>query len=63
MLRIEDLYEAPFTQLHSDGLDGIFKDEEQINRLIAIIETFDPLNVHSRPMNDPDGGTAEGQSA
>jgi type I site-specific restriction endonuclease len=63
MLRIEALYETPFTQLHPDGVDGIFKDEEQINRLIAIIETFDPAKVQSRPMNDFGGGTAEGQSA
>ena len=50
MLRIEDLYEAPFTQLHSDGVDGIFTDDEQVTRLIAIIETFDPAKVQSAPL-------------
>lgn len=47
MLRIEDLYEAPFTQLHSDGVDGVFTDEAQVTRLINIIETFDPSKVRS----------------
>jgi len=47
MLRIEDLYEAPFTQLHTDGVDGIFTDDAQVIRLINIIELFDPSKVHS----------------
>jgi type I restriction enzyme R subunit len=47
MLRIEDLYEAPFTQLHASGVDGIFTDDAQINRLISIIELFDPGKVQS----------------
>ncbi len=50
MLRIEDFYEAPFTQLHSDSVDGVFADDEQVNRLIAIIETFDPAKVQSAPL-------------
>lgn len=63
MLRLEDLYEAPFTQLHSEGIEGIFTDEEQVNRLIAIIATFDPTNVQSTPENDPSGGAAQDQTA
>jgi type I restriction enzyme R subunit len=47
MLRIEDLYEAPFTQLHSEGVDGVFTDDAQVNRLIALIEEFDPEKVRS----------------
>lgn len=47
MLRIEDLYEAPFTQLHADGVDGIFTDDAQVTRLINLIELFDPSKVHS----------------
>ena len=52
MLRIEDLYEAPFTQLHSEGVDGVFTDDAQVNQLLGIIETFDPSKVRSAPMND-----------
>lgn len=39
---IEQLYKSPFTMLHSDGLDGVFMDEQMIDELIAIIETFKP---------------------
>jgi len=47
MLRIEDLYEAPFTQLHSEGVDGVFTHEEQVSRLLDIIANFDPSNIVS----------------
>jgi type I restriction enzyme R subunit len=38
-IEIERLYEAPFTTLSADGVDGIFA-EDQINDLIAIIGEF-----------------------
>jgi type I restriction enzyme R subunit len=41
-IEIEDLYEPPFTNLHSDGLDGVFMDEKIIDELIEIIATFQP---------------------
>jgi len=37
------LYEAPFTTIHTDSIDGLFKDEEQVNDLIDIIQQFQPL--------------------
>ena len=33
------LYETPFTDLHSDGLDGLFQDDDADN-IIAIIRSF-----------------------
>lgn len=36
------LYEAPFTSVHSDGLDGVFRDEGQIEDILGIIQTFQP---------------------
>jgi type I restriction enzyme R subunit len=36
------LYEAPFTTVHSDGLDGVFRDERQIEDILGIIQTFQP---------------------
>ena len=36
------LYEAPFTSVHSDGLDGVFRDERQIEDILGIIQTFQP---------------------
>ena len=47
MLRIEDLYEAPFTQLHAEGVEGVFPHEEQVSRLLDIIANSDPSNVVS----------------
>jgi len=41
-IEIEDLYEPPFTTLHSDGLDGVFVDEKMANELISIIDSFKP---------------------
>ncbi len=39
-IELERLYEAPFTSINSDGLDGVFTDEKQVNDLLAIIKTF-----------------------
>ena len=41
-IKIGQLYEAPFTALHSDGLDGVFADEKMIDDLIAVIHSFKP---------------------
>jgi len=41
-IEIEDLYEPPFTTLHSDGLDGVFVDEKMADELISIIDSFKP---------------------
>ena len=41
-IKIGQLYEAPFTALHSDGLDGVFADEKMIDDLIAVIDSFKP---------------------
>jgi type I restriction enzyme R subunit len=41
-IEIERLYDAPFTTIDSDGIDGVFRDDAQINELLDIIATFDP---------------------
>ncbi len=41
-IEIEDLYEPPFTSLHTDGLDGVFMDEKIIDEIIGIIASFHP---------------------
>lgn len=41
-ITVEKLYEEPFTTIDSDGLDGVFAEEAQINELIHIIQTFQP---------------------
>ena len=37
---IEQLYETPFTTIDSEGLDGVFTDEEQVAELLRLIETI-----------------------
>ncbi len=44
-IELERLYEPPFTSINSNGLDGAFTDEQQVNDLLKIINTFQlPLN-------------------
>lgn len=46
-IELDRLYEAPFTDLASDGVDGIFSDERQIDDLLRIIESFQPQGVNA----------------
>jgi len=41
-IEIERLYEPPFTNLASDGVDGVFKDEAQVDELLLILDKFKP---------------------
>lgn len=41
-IEIERLYDAPFTTIDSDGIDGVFRDDAQINELLDIIASFNP---------------------
>ena len=41
-ITVEKLYEEPFTTIASDGLDGVFISDDQIDELITIIGTFQP---------------------
>jgi len=42
VITVDKLYEEPFTTIASDGLDGVFHDDNQIDELINIIHTFQP---------------------
>jgi type I restriction enzyme, R subunit len=37
VLQLDKLYETPFTQIHSQGVEGVFTDEGQIDDLITLI--------------------------
>ena len=39
-IELAKLYEPPFTTINSDGLDGVFTNEQQIGDLLTIIKTF-----------------------
>lgn len=42
-LQIEKLYESPFTQIHSQGVDGVFTNEQQIDDLLSLIGEMNQL--------------------
>ncbi len=42
-LEISKLYEAPFTQLHIEGVDGVFTSDEQIDDLLDLITEINEL--------------------
>jgi type I restriction enzyme R subunit len=36
----EKLWEEPFTKLHADGVEGVFRDETQLNELLQLVGSF-----------------------
>jgi len=48
-IEIDRLYEPPFTTVDSNGLDGVFKAEAEIDELIDILDTFKPQERHAHP--------------
>ncbi len=42
VIAIDKLYDAPFTQVDSDGPDGVFPNEAQLDDLIEILDIFKP---------------------
>ncbi|NLE61933.1 MAG: restriction endonuclease subunit R, partial [Planctomycetes bacterium] len=39
-IELDRLYDAPFTSLSEEGLDGVFPDQQQADDLIRLVETF-----------------------
>jgi type I restriction enzyme R subunit len=39
-LELERLWEAPFTTIHGDGVDGVFTQPQQVDDLLALIDTI-----------------------
>ncbi|RJP27767.1 MAG: DUF4145 domain-containing protein [Candidatus Omnitrophota bacterium] len=48
-VELEQLYEQPFITLDSDGVDGVFQDENQIDQLFHILDRFKPQAEGLRP--------------
>ena len=43
-IELDRLYDAPFTSLSEEGLDGVFPDQQQADDLVRLVETF----VHTK---------------
>lgn len=41
-IELERLYAPPFTTIHAEGMDGIFKDPGDVDDLLAILSVFEP---------------------
>jgi type I restriction enzyme R subunit len=39
-IELESLWEAPFTSVHNDGIDGVFENEEQADKLIVLLKNI-----------------------
>ncbi len=39
-IELDRLYDAPFTSLSEDGLDGVFPDHQQADELVRLVEAF-----------------------
>ncbi|TIR49115.1 MAG: DUF4145 domain-containing protein [Mesorhizobium sp.] len=50
-ITIEKLYEAPFTVVDADGLDGVFEDETEVSDLLSVIRAFGPSAAEESPRN------------
>jgi type I restriction enzyme R subunit len=49
-IEIERLYEAPFTTIHAESVDGVFPDSREVDELLAILTTFETkAATHSDP--------------
>ena len=61
-ITVEKLYEAPFTVVDADGLDGVFKNEDEVTDLLHVIRTLGPpvargeeTHSNKRSENNGDG--------
>lgn len=50
-ITIEKLYEAPFTVVDADGLDGVFEGETEVSDLLSVIQVFGPPIGNGSPTN------------
>jgi len=41
-IELERLYEPPFTTIHAESMDGVFKDPGDVDELLAILSVFEP---------------------
>jgi type I restriction enzyme, R subunit len=44
-IEIERLYEPPFTTVHAESVDGIFKNPGEVDELLSILSVFESKNV------------------
>lgn len=49
-LNVNQLFEAPFTAVHSEGLGGVFPNETQLDDVVRLVRSFgEPVSIHQQP--------------
>lgn len=48
-VELEKLYDAPFTSIHTEGLDGVFTDNHQVEELLSLVKQFSPQGPKDSP--------------
>jgi len=51
-IEIDRLYEAPFTTVHAESLDGVFTNPDEVEELLAILVEFEPKRA--APLSAPE---------
>jgi type I restriction enzyme R subunit len=52
-IEIERLYEAPFTTIHAQSVDGVFPDSGDVDALLTILGRFEPRKASSDSDHPP----------
>jgi type I restriction enzyme R subunit len=53
-IEIERLYDAPFTTIHAESVDGVFPDKDEAGRVIAIVKSFRVPTADAVPSTTPE---------
>lgn len=48
-IEIDRLYEPPFTSIHAESVDGVFKEGSEVDEIVAILANFAPKKASSEP--------------
>ncbi|HEV2570922.1 MAG TPA: DEAD/DEAH box helicase family protein [Beijerinckiaceae bacterium] len=51
-ITVDKLYEAPFTVVDADGLDGVFEDENEVSDLLQVLRTFGAADADKSHPNE-----------
>jgi len=46
-IELERLYDPPFTTLHAESMDGLFKNPNDVDELLAILSVFEPKRAQA----------------
>jgi len=54
-IKLETLFEPPFTNVHSEGIYGVFTDSNQLNQIISLVKEINYPYAQQTPNSDSNG--------